>query len=139
MSGSYRDLKVWQKSMELTLAVYRLTKRFPSEETYGLMNQMRRAAVSIASNIAEGKGRSTDRDFVVFLCHARGSLHELETQALIAQQLDYLQEDAAKKVEGLTTETAKMLNGLINSMRPAIQDRGSKSVVACKTGLTTDD
>jgi four helix bundle protein len=63
MSGSYRDLKVWQKSIELTLDVYRLTKRFPAEEVYGLTNQMRRAAVSIASNIAEGKGRSSDRDF----------------------------------------------------------------------------
>ena len=121
MSGSYRDLKVWQKSMELTFEVYRLTSRFPTEETYGLTNQMRRAAVSIASNIAEGKGRSTDRDFVLFLCHARGSLHELETQALIAQQLGYIPQSTAKNLEGLTTETAKMLNGLIISMRPPIR------------------
>jgi four helix bundle protein len=129
MSGSYRDLKVWQKSMELTLEVYRLTRRFPSEETYGLTNQMRRAAVSIASNIAEGKGRSTDRDFVLFLCHARGSLRELETQAIVAQQLGYLQPPIAEKFETLTTETAKTLNGLIRSMRAAIERRHLETAI----------
>lgn len=122
MSGSYRDLKVWQKSIELTLDVYRLTKRFPAEEVYGLTNQMRRAAVSIASNIAEGKGRSSDRDFALFPCHARGSLHELETQALAAEELGYLRDDGARKLEVLTTETAKMLNGLISSMLPRIKE-----------------
>jgi len=85
MSGRYQDLKVWQKALALTLAIYRETKHFPHEEMYGLTNQMRRAAVSVTGNIAEGKGQSSDRDFAVFLCPARGSLHELETQFLIAR------------------------------------------------------
>ena len=117
MSGSYRDLNIWKKSMRLTLEIYRLTQNFPNSEVYGLTSQMRRAAVSICSNIAEGKGRSSDRDFVLFLCHARGSVHELETQTLIAKELGYLQGEAADKLEALTTETGKMLNGLINSLR----------------------
>jgi four helix bundle protein len=118
MSGKYQDLKVWQKALELTLKIYRETKHFPNEEMYGLTNQMRRAAVSIATNIAEGKGKSSDRDFAVFLCHARGSLHELETQLLIARDLGYLREEGMGAMEELIAETGKMLNGLINSMRP---------------------
>jgi len=80
---------------------------------------MRRAAVSISSNIAEGKGRSSDRDFGLFLCHARGSLHQLETQVLIADKLGYLPRDAAKQLQALTIETGKMLDGLIGSMQPS--------------------
>jgi four helix bundle protein len=124
MSGSYRDLKVWQKSLELTLEVYRGTQHFPREEVYGLTNQMRRAAVSVSSNIAEGKGRSSDRDFGLFLCHARGSLHELETQALIAEELGYIGRDAARQLEALTVETGKMLNGLIGSVRSREKGKG---------------
>jgi four helix bundle protein len=89
---------------------------------------MRRAAVSISSNIAEGKGRSSDRDFALFLCHARGSLHELETQTQIAQELGYLKGEAAAAVEALTTETAKMLNGLIVAMRGKAKDGRSTLV-----------
>lgn len=117
MSGCYKDLKAWQKSVDLTLEVYRCTQRFPSPETYGLTSQMRRAAVSIASNIAEGKGKSSDGECIVFLSHARGSLHELETQTLIAQKLGYLQDGASARIEDLATETGKMLNGLIQSLR----------------------
>ncbi len=124
MSGKYEDLKVWQKAFELTLLVYRGTQGFPTQEIYGLTSQMRRAAVSIASNIAEGKGKSSDRDFAVFLCHARASLHELETQSLIAERLGYWQGDTAKAIKFLTAETGKMLNGLINSIRP--NDRGRR-------------
>ena len=87
MSGCYQDLKAWRKSLELALEVYRATQQFPKCELYGLTSQMRRAAVSIPSNIAEGKGKCSDREFVVFLCHARGSLLELETQALVAKEL----------------------------------------------------
>jgi four helix bundle protein len=130
MSGSYRDLKVWQKSLELTLEVYRQTQHFPREEVYGLTNQMRRAAVSVSSNIAEGKGRSSDRDFGLFLCHARGSLLELETQALIAEELAYLSGDAARRLGSLTIETGKMLNGLIGSMRP--QDKEKRLLATCQ-------
>ena len=127
MSGKYEDLKVWQKAFELTLLVYRGTQGFPTQEIYGLTNQMRRAAVSIASNIAEGKGKSSDRDFAVFLCHARASLHELETQSLIAERLGYWQGDTAEAIKFLTAETGKMLNGLINSIRPNDQGRRLKA------------
>jgi len=126
MSGDYRDLKVWQKSMELTLTVYRETQCFPKDEMYGLVSQMRRAAVSIASNIAEGKGRSSDRDFAVFLCHARGSLHELETQAVIAERLGYFHKDAALEIGLLNAEIGKMLNGLIGSIRPNLRQAESR-------------
>jgi len=90
---------------------------------YGLTNQLRRAAVSIPSNIAEGKGKTSDRDFAVFLCHSRASLHELETQSLIAEQLGYWQGTAAAAVKSLTAETGKMLNGLISAMRPDRAER----------------
>ncbi len=123
MSGRYQDLKVWQKALELTLKTYRETQHFPNEEMYGLTNQMRRAAVSVASNIAEGKGKSSDRDFAVFLCHARGSLHELETQFVIARDLGDLKEEGRLAMEELIAETGKMLNGLINSMRPKAAER----------------
>jgi four helix bundle protein len=86
---------------------------------------MRRAAVSVAGNIAEGKGKSSDRDFAVFLCHACGSLHELETQFLIARQLGYLREEGMRPIEAEIAETGKMLNGLINAMRPKLAERKS--------------
>jgi four helix bundle protein len=90
---------------------------------YGLTNQMRRAAVSIPSNIAEGKEKTSDRDFAVFLWHARASLHELETQSLIAEQLGYWQGTAAATVKSLTAEIGKMLNGHLNAMRPDRAER----------------
>jgi len=123
MSGKYEDLKVWQKAFELTLLVYKETQCFPRHEMYGLTNQMRRAAVSIPSNIAEGKGKTSDRDFAVFLYRARASLHELETQSLIAEQLGYWQGTAAAAVKSLTAETGKMLNGLTSAMRPDRAER----------------
>jgi four helix bundle protein len=87
MSGSYRDIKAWQKAIELVVEIYSCTRNFPREEIYGLANQLRRAAVSVASNIAEGKGRRTDKEFLLFLPHARGSVFELETQLTIAGRL----------------------------------------------------
>ncbi len=87
MSGTYADLAVWQSAMEFATRVYRLTRQYPREEIYGLTTQMRRAAVSVASNIAEGKGRSSDRELVQFLCHSRGSLFEIETQLEIGKTL----------------------------------------------------
>jgi len=127
MSGSYRDLNIWKKSMKLTMEIYRHTQDFPSRESYGLTSQMRRAAVSICSNIAEGKGRSSDQDFLLFLCHARGSVQELETQTLIAKELGYLQGEAADKIEPLTNEAGKMLNGLISSLRGEARPRRLES------------
>jgi len=79
MGGTYRDLRVWQSAMELTGNIYRATKKFPAEEKYGLSSQLRRAAVCVASNIAEGKGRSSDKELLQFLSRARGSVYEIQT------------------------------------------------------------
>jgi four helix bundle protein len=89
---SYRDLRIWQEAVALALVIYRATAEFPKHELYGLTSQMRRAAVSISSNIAEGKGHSSDGDFGRFLFHARGSLLELQTQIVIARGLEYFDE-----------------------------------------------
>jgi len=118
MSGSYRDLMAWQKAIELVAEIYSCTRTFPREEQFGLTNQLRRAAVSIPSNIAEGKGRSTDKDFSLFLHHARGSLCEIETQLTIAERLGYLPANTAGKLMEQASEVAKILNGLIRSLRP---------------------
>jgi four helix bundle protein len=92
MVQSYRDLVAWNKAMELVTEIYRVTHAFPKEELFGLVSQLRRAAVSIPSNIAEGKGRISKGEFRQFLGNARGSLAEVETQILIAQNLSYLDE-----------------------------------------------
>jgi len=104
--------------MDLVVSVYQETQNFPKDELYGLTSQMRRAAVSIPSNIAEGKGRSTDRDRSLFFFHARGSLLELETQILIAQRLKYLTTSRAETLVKTSSELTRMLNSLILSMRP---------------------
>ncbi|MFI5088126.1 MAG: four helix bundle protein [Terriglobales bacterium] len=114
MSGTYLDLKVWQRAMDLVYLTYEITQAFPKHELYGLTNQMRRAAVSVPSNIAEGKGRSTDKDMSLFLCHARGSLFELNTQVLIAQHLDYMRPEEAEAAGKLVAEVGRLLNGLIS-------------------------
>jgi four helix bundle protein len=116
MSASYRDLKVWQRSMKLVLSVYRLTGCFPKEELYGLVSQMRRAAVSVPSNIAEGKGRLTDRDRTHFYLQARGSLLELETQILIARELSYLAVTESEPLLESVAEIGRMLNGLVEAI-----------------------
>jgi four helix bundle protein len=117
MSGSYRDIKAWQKGIELVVEIYSLTRSFPREEVYGLANQLRRAAVSVASNIAEGKGRCTDREFLLFLHHARGSIFEVETQLAIAGRLGYLARADEQRMEGHVGEIARMLNGLIKAIK----------------------
>ena len=117
MGGSYRDLKVWQKAIELVDEVYRGTQSFPTDERYGLTSQLRRAAVSVPSNIAEGKGHNSDKELVVFLHHARGSVFEVETQLVLAARLGYLSEKNREKLEGLAGEVARMLNGLIDRMK----------------------
>jgi four helix bundle protein len=109
----YRELLVWQKAMLLTKAIYRHSAGFPKTEVYGLTNQMRRAAVSVPSNIAEGHGRLSDGSLRVFLGQARGSLFELETQIELACDLTYLQANAAKELQELCREVGRMLNGLI--------------------------
>lgn len=118
MSASYRDLRVWQTSMRLVVSIYTATQDFPKSELYGLVNQMRRAAVSIPSNIAEGKGRLTDRDRAHFFSQARGSLLELETQILIAEQLKYISGPEANALVQVSAQAGRMLNALIYSIRP---------------------
>jgi four helix bundle protein len=117
MSSSFRDLRVWRQAMELVVAAYGETRGFPKDETYGLTGQMRRAAVSIPSNIAEGKGMNSDAEFRQFLYHARGSLMELQTQVLIAQQLQYLSKEKAESLLERCTATGRSLAGLINSLK----------------------
>ena len=118
MGESYLDLRVWQRAMELVFGVYDVTRSFPKDELYGLVSQMRRAAVSVPSNIAEGKGRLTDRDRAHFYSQARGSLLELETQILIAQRLEYVFEARAKSLIETAAELGRMLNALIERIRP---------------------
>src|SRR5713101_10138093 len=89
MLRSYRDLLVWQKALDLTILIYRLSEGFPRTEIYGLTSQVRRASVSVPSNIAEGYGRGSRKEYLQFLCVAQGSLKELETQAILAQRLNY--------------------------------------------------
>ena len=121
MNRSYRDLRVWQRSMELVFSVYTETRRFPKEGLYGLVSQMRRSAVSVPSNIAEGKGRRTDRDFSSFLFRARGSLLELETQVLLARRLEYVQEQDDGALLKSTAAVGSALTGLINSLRESAE------------------
>lgn len=113
---SYRDLIVWKKSMSLVLNVYKSTQEFPKTETYGLATNLRRAAVSIPSNIAEGQARLTTAEFKQSLGHARGSLMEVETYILLAQELGYLQSDESEGLLARTAEVGKILNGLLNSL-----------------------
>jgi four helix bundle protein len=113
---SYRDLVVWKKSMTLVLDVYRSTQTFPKPETYGLVAQLRRAAVSIPSNIAEGQARLSTAEFKQSLGHARGSLMEVETQILISQELGYLEHDQSEKLLNASAEVGRILNGLLNSL-----------------------
>lgn len=114
--GSYEDLIVWQKGIELTKKVYKATKQFPEDERYGLTSQMRRAAVSIPSNIAEGQRRTTRKDFAQFLRIAYGSTGELRTQFIIAKELTYIDISVSTDIFVLIDEIERMLNGLIISI-----------------------
>jgi four helix bundle protein len=113
---SYRDLVVWKKSMTFVLNVYRYTQAFPKIETYGLTSQLRRAAVSIPSNIAEGQARLSTGEFRQFLGNARGSLTEVETQILIARELGYLDENQSDFLLNDAAEVGRILNGLLASL-----------------------
>ena len=115
---SYRDLIAWQKAMDLAIAIYRVTEAFPAREQFGLTNQMRRASVSIPSNIAEGQGRGTTKDYVHFLHIARGSLQELETQLLLAQRLTFASESEVPSLLSLCDEVSRLVSGLMNSLVP---------------------
>ena len=114
---NYQDLVVWQRAMDLVEEVYKATKPFPREETYGLRSQIRNAAVSVPSNIAEGQGRRTTPDFLRHLSIAYGSLREVETQTLIAERLRYLATERCQEIMKLAGEVGRLLNGLMNSLR----------------------
>ncbi|HEY1499860.1 MAG TPA: four helix bundle protein [Acidobacteriaceae bacterium] len=116
MSGSYKDLRVWQESFALSIAVYRLTVDFPRDEIYGLSSQLRRAAVSIPSNIAEGYGRGTRKDSRSFVSIARGSTLELQTQIGIANEMRFGKRGLMEKAQFQAEEVGKMLWGLLQKL-----------------------
>jgi four helix bundle protein len=125
MSKGYKDLRVWQQAMMLAEAVYEVTKRFPQDERFGLISQMRRAAVSVPSNIAEGRGRGSDAELLRFCAIAYGSLMELETQAELARRLGFLPAHELSSIFEHCAEVARMLNAL----RASLSDEGKSSVV----------
>ncbi len=114
---SFRDLEVWQKSIQLVKKIYVITQKFPKEEAYGLTNQMRRSAVSIASNIAEGKTRQTKNEYVQFLHIALGSAAELETQVVISKELNYIDEKTGVDLLEQIDHISRMTRNLIKSLR----------------------
>lgn len=116
MSQTFKELVAWQKAMELVTEVYRATNSFPSDERFGLTSQIRRSAVSVPSNIAEGQGRNSPGEFLQFLGIAKGSLCELETQILIAKNLGFIG-DASVDLLGRTEEVGKIMTGLGKSLR----------------------
>jgi four helix bundle protein len=116
MIRSYRDLVVWQKAMDLVVLIYSVTQNWPREELFGLTRQARNAVVSIPTNIAEGQGRGTDREFSRFLDIAYGSLMELETEVLIGERLGYQSKSITADVLAATAEVGRLINGLKNSL-----------------------
>ena len=116
MLQSYRELLVWQKATELALLAYRMTEQFPKREIYGLASQIRRAGVSIPSNIAEGYGRGSRKEYVQFLSIAQGSLKELETQVILSERLAYATRTQAARLLSEAEVIGKMLGGLIRSL-----------------------
>jgi four helix bundle protein len=119
MGKSYRDLIAWQKAMRFVTDVYLVTRAFPRDELYGLTSQLRRAAVSVPSNIAEGQAHFSSKEFHHFLSHARGSLVEIETQLLIARNVNYLDAEQTRKLMESAAELGRVLNGLIASIKRA--------------------
>jgi len=114
---SFRDLTVWQRSIQMTVAIYRLTQAFPREELYGLTSQLRRSAVSVPSNIAEGQGRLSPGEFRQFLGIARGSNLEVQTQIEIARALGFGNPELLSQAEALSHEAGKMIYGMLESIR----------------------
>jgi four helix bundle protein len=113
MGQSYKDLIVWQRSVELSVVIYRLTATFPASERFGLTNQLRRAAISVASNIAEGYGRASKGEYVQFLGHARGSNFEVQTQLVISAKLELGSTTSRAQAGSLSEEVSRMLVALM--------------------------
>jgi four helix bundle protein len=120
-SMNYRDLIAWQKAMDLVVIIYRITGLLPREEVYGLKAQLRRAAVPVPSNIAEGEGRRATKEFLRFLSIAHGSLRELETQTLIAERLCYIDADSLDEVLVAADEVGRLITGLSNKLRDRLE------------------
>ena len=131
MLRSYRELRVWQKSFALCKEVYRLSRMFPADERFGLVAQVRRAAVSIPSNIAEGHSRDTTRDYLRYLWVAKGSLAEVETQLLLAKELKFTKEQEIDELLNTANEVGRMLSGLIKSLD--ISNKRQPVPTACET------
>jgi four helix bundle protein len=142
MSGtgvqSFRDLTVWQKSMELAVAAYSLTKCFPREESYGLTSQLRRSAVSIPSNIAEGQGRSNTREFLQFLGIARGSNCELQTQLEIARRIGLGDSRLIDDAERLSQEVGKMIFTILGKLKTGAGSREQLRTVHCSLSTVSE-
>jgi four helix bundle protein len=119
---SFRDLLVWQKAIALSVRCYELTKEFPKDEMYGMTAQIRRASVSVPANIAEGHGREHTRSFIQFLRVAQGSLKELETHLVLAEQVQLMRAEALVEVNIMTDEIGRMLRALIRSLQDKIGD-----------------
>ncbi len=117
MGTSFKELVVWQRAVELCLAIYKLSSSFPESERFGLTNQVRRAAVSVASNIAEGYGRSSTGEYLQFLGHARGSLFELQTQLAIAGELEFGTSQLRRTSQDLSDEVSKLLVAIMNKLK----------------------
>jgi len=117
MGDSFKDLVVWQKAIQLSIEIYRLTASFPDSERFGLSNQLRRASVSIPSNIAEGYGKMTKGEYLSFLGHARGSNGEVQTQLIIAEALGFGEEESRRLAESLADEVGRMLVVMIRKLK----------------------
>ncbi|HUX68771.1 MAG TPA: four helix bundle protein [Terriglobales bacterium] len=117
MASSYEDLVAWQKAMKLVTEIYHASENFPKHEAFGLTTQLRRAAVSVPSNIAEGQGRLTRKDFRHFLATARGSLQEMQTQLRIAENLHFLGHEQTQELLASSAELGRILNGLMASIK----------------------
>lgn len=121
MGVSFEDLVVWQRAMDLVTEIYRISRSFPKDELYGLTSQLRRAATSVPSNIAEGRGRLSEKEFQHFLGNARGSLMELRTQLQIARNLHYLDDHQARDLLAQADEVGRLLNGLLTTLRRPVE------------------
>ena len=134
----YKDLLVWRKGIELVKSIYQLTQRFPPNERFGLTSQVRRSAVSVPCNIAEGQARHTTREFIHFISNSEGSLAEVETHVVIAMELQYCTQKETEFVFGLIDELRRMLNGLrAETSREAAMNRPLSSLVPRHLSLVT--
>ena len=121
MVTHFKDLKAWQKSMDLAVEIYIVAKQLPREELFGLSGQMRRTIVSVPSNIAEGNQRSSTKDYIRFLHIAKGSLAELETQIMLCERLGYIEEQKPHELINKCVEIQRMVSGLVNSLLLRLQ------------------